>query len=181
MHNQTRKQAPHARMPHSTGDSSLTGEISTPVVCSAACVQGKRSCKREREICVVHATKRGYGYVCVIIKKISSTQLLVCVCVCVCVCVSWSAPGSAIKEAPRDVWVCLCARKIKGRHGCVYVCVYVIITLPSIASCVYVSICMLTPVNDCDYIRQYFTINYKVLCIKNGIVFPHIYIMQPSQ
>ena len=44
---------------------------------------------------------------------------------------------------------------------------------------VYESICMLAPLNDCDYIRQYFTVNYKVLCIKNGIVFPHIYIMQP--
>ena len=50
-----------------------------------------------------NAIKRGYGcaYVCFIIKQISSTQLLVCV--------SWSAPGSVIKEAPRDVWVCLCA------------------------------------------------------------------------
>ena len=34
------------------------------------------------------AIKRGHGcvYVCVIIKQISSTQLLVCMCVCVCVC-----------------------------------------------------------------------------------------------
>ena len=42
--------------------------------------------------------------------------------------------------------------------------------------CAYVCICMLTPLNDCDYIRQYFTVNYEVLCIKNGIVFPYIYI-----
>ena len=65
--------------------------------------------------------------VCVILKQISSTQLLVCVCVC-----NGSAPRSAIKEVPRDV--CLYTRKIKGRHGCVYVSV--IITLPSTASCV---------------------------------------------
>ena len=32
--------------------------------------------------------------------------------------------------------------------------------------CVYVCICMLTPLNDCNYIRQYFTVNYKVLDIK---------------
>ena len=48
----------------------------------------------------VQAIKRGHGYgcvyVCVIIKLISSTQLLVCVCVCT---------GSAIKEAPQDVCV----------------------------------------------------------------------------
>ena len=47
--------------------------------------------------------------------------------------------------------------------------------------CMYVCICMLTPLNDCDYIRLYFTVNYEVLCIKNGIVFPYNYNMQPSQ
>ena len=38
--------------------------------------------------------------------------------------------------------------------------------------CVYVCICMPTPLDDCDYIRQYFTVNYEVLRIKNSIVFP---------
>ena len=58
----------------------------------------------------VQAIKRGHGYGCVyvyvITKQISSTQLFVCVC-------NGSAPGRAIKEAPRD--------------ECVYmrVCVYV--------------------------------------------------------
>ena len=62
------------------------------------------------------------------------------VCVCVCVCVS--------------VCVCVC-----HHHSPV-----------DSFLCVYVSICMLTPLNDCDYIRQYFTVNYEVLYIKNGIV-----------
>ena len=35
--------------------------------------------------------------------------------------------------------------------------------------CVNVRICMLTPLNDCDYIRQYFTVNYKVLCINKRL------------
>ena len=50
-------------------------------------------------------------------------------------------------------------------------CVSVIITLPSRASsvCMYVCICMLTPLNDCDYIRQYFTVNYEILYTKNDI------------
>ena len=51
---------------------------------------------------------------CVIIKQISSTQLLVCVGVC-----NGSPPGSAIKQAPRDVCVCLYTREIKWRLGCV--------------------------------------------------------------
>ena len=59
----------------------------------------------------VRATKRGHEYGCVI-KQISSTQLLLCVYVC-----NRSAPGSAIKEAPRDVCVCLYTRKIKGRQS----------------------------------------------------------------
>ena len=33
--------------------------------------------------------------------------------------------------------------------------------------CMYV--CVLTQLNDCDYIKQYFTVNYEVFCInKNG-------------
>ena len=47
--------------------------------------------------------------------------------------------------------------------------------------CVYVCICMLTPLNDCDYIRQYSIVNYEVLCIKNGIVLQYNYTLQPSQ
>ena len=48
-------------------DSSHTDEISTPVACNAACVQEKRSCKRESEICVVQRNQ---------------TWVWVCVCVC---------------------------------------------------------------------------------------------------
>ena len=71
------------------------------------------------------------------------------------------------------VWVCVCVRMCGG----------VIITLPSIASCVcmYVCISMPTPLNDGDNIRQYFTVNCEVFCIKNDIVFPYNYIIQPSQ
>ena len=69
--------------------------------------------------------------------------------------------------------MCLCAGKIKVRHGCVCVCH----DHSPVGSflCVYVSICMLTPLNDCDYIRQYFIVNCEVLCIINGIVFLYIY------
>ena len=107
--------------------------MSTLVAYNAACVQGNAACKGnapvnvKKKYVLCNAIKRGHGYeylyVCVIIKQISSRQLLVCVCVCVC---NRNAPGSAIKEAPRDVCVCvcvcLCTRKIKDRHGCVYVC-----------------------------------------------------------
>ena len=31
------------------------------------------------------------------------------------------------------------------------------------------------------YFNSYFTVNYEVLCIKNSIVFPYNYTMQPSQ
>ena len=78
---------------------------------------------------------------------------------------------------------CVCAH-VRSRIGMgVCMCMYVCHHHSPVDSflCVYVSICMLTPLNACDYIRQCFTVNYKVLCIKNGIVFSYIYIMQPSQ
>ena len=116
--------------------------------------------------------------VCVIIKQISSSQLLVCVCVCMkC---SWECYK---RSAPRCVSVCAHVRSRVGMGVCMcaYVCVCNHHSPVDSFLCVYVSICMLTPLNDCDYIRQYFTDNYEVLCIINGIVFPHNYIMQPSQ
>ena len=72
----------------------LVKYVAMPVACNAACVQGKRSCKRQREICVC-ASHQAWAWVrvCVIITQISSTQLLVCVC-------NGSAPGGAIKEEP---------------------------------------------------------------------------------
>ena len=80
---------------------------------------------------LVQAIKHGYVYAWVIIKQISSTQLLLCVC-----------NGSAMRVAPRDVGKCLCTRKIKGSHGCV--------CLSSSLSCrqLFVCICMLIPLND---------------------------------
>ena len=42
-------------------DSSHTGEISTQVACNAACVQVKRSCKQEGEICVCKQSRVGMG------------------------------------------------------------------------------------------------------------------------
>ena len=60
-----------------------TGEISTQVVCNAACVQGNAPVNVKEKCVFVQAIKRGHGYecvyVCVIIKQISSTQQLVCV------------------------------------------------------------------------------------------------------
>ena len=61
----TRKHVLQAGMSHSTVHNAIVstkkthstpGETSTQVVCNAACVQGKRSCKREREMyaCASH-------------------------------------------------------------------------------------------------------------------------------
>ena len=120
----------------------------------------------------VQGIKRRLGYecvyVCVIIKQISWTHLLVCVCVC---------NRSAIKEAPRDVCVCVCTH-VRSRVG-MGVCLSSSLSRRQLL--VSVCICMITPLNDYDYIRQYFTVNYEVLCIKNGTVFPYNYTMQPSQ
>ena len=79
--------------------------------------------------------------------------------------------------------VCLYTRKIKGRYGCVYVCVCVCHYHSPVNSFLYVYVCtcMLTSLNDCDYIRQYLTVNCEVLCIKNDVVFPYNYTMQPFQ
>ena len=74
---------------------------------------------------------------------------------------------------------CVCAH-VRSRVG-ISVCVCHHHSTVDSFLWVYESICMLTPLNDCDYIRPYFTANYEVLCIKNGIVFLYIYIMQPSQ
>ena len=80
----TRKRALHARMSQYSllydglyQDSSHTGEISTQVACNAACVQGKRSCKHEVEICVC-ASNQAWAlvWVCAIINLLSSKQLL---------------------------------------------------------------------------------------------------------
>ena len=75
-------------------------------------------------LCKQSSVGMGIGvYVCVIINQISSIQLFVCVC-------NGSTPGSAVRAAPQ-MCVCLCTRKIKGGHGCVYVRVYFIISLRS--------------------------------------------------
>ena len=86
----------------------------------------------------VQAIKRGHECVYVRVSSLNKSPVQSYLCVC-----NGSAPGSAIKEALRDVWVCLCTRKIKGRHGCVYVCVSGIITLPSYEkSRVSLGVCM---------------------------------------
>ena len=43
--------------------------------------------------------------VCMCVSSLNKSPVHSDLCVCVCVCVSCSAPGSAIKEAPRDVRV----------------------------------------------------------------------------
>ena len=108
---------------------------------------------------------------CVIINQISSRQLLVCVLL------KHSQKGC---KCAHHMCVCSCTHKIKGGHEFVSVRHH---HSPSTATCerICVYICMLTPLNDCDYIRQFFTINYEVLCIKNNIVFPYNCTMQPSQ
>ena len=114
----------------------------------------------------VKAIMRGHGYRCVYvyvtIKQISRTQLLVCVC-------NGSAPGSAIKKR-LEMCECVCAH-VRSRASIgmrMYVCVSHHHSPVDSFLCVYVCIYMLTPLNDCDYIRQYFTANYEVLCNRVG-------------
>ena len=75
------------------------------------------------------------------------------------------------KRSPRCT--CIRAREIKGGYACVS-----IIFLSSrqlLVLYVYVK-----PLYDCGYI-SYFTVNYKILCNKNSLVFIHNYIMQTYQ
>ena len=91
------------------------------------------------------AIKREYGYGCVIINQIASRRLLDCVC-------NRNAPGSAIRDAPRDV--CLCTRKIKGGPGCMCVCVC------QHHSPVDSYLCVCMNVNIAEQLRRcYFTVN----------------------
>ena len=106
-------------------------EISTQVACNAACVQGKRSCKHEGEICVCASNEAWiWVWVCVIINQISSRQLLVCVCY-------RSTPGRAVNARTRCVCVrahvrlrvgtsvCVCpASSLSRQQLLVCVCVY---------------------------------------------------------
>ena len=58
-----------------------------------------------------------------------------------------------IKEARPEM--CVSASKIKGGFGCVmYRCLSSSISCTATYVCVY--ICMLPPLNDCNYIRQIF-------------------------
>ena len=97
--------------------------------------------------------------VSVIITQISSRQLLVWIC-------NESAPGSA-QEKRAQRYVCLCTWDLAWVWVCV--CVGLSSSLFSrqlfVCACMYVCICMLTPLNDCDYIRHLFycnTVNNKV-------------------
>ena len=91
----------------------------------------KLSCKREEEIGVSY-TK-------------SPVDSYLCVCVC-----NGSTPGRAVNA--RTIRVCSCTRKVKG--ACTCVCHRHSPVDSYLRVSVYVAI--LTPVNDCDYIRQLF-------------------------
>ena len=94
-------------------------------------------------------------------------------CVCVCVCVMKCSWECYKRSASRYVSVCAHVRSRVGMGVCMcaYVCVCHHHSPVDSFLCMYVCICMyVTPLKDCDYIRQYFTANYEVLCIKNGIV-----------
>ena len=80
-------------------------------------------------------------------------------------------------DVPRDVAMCV----IKSSHGCVYVCVCHLHSPVDSYLCVNVCMCMLTPLNDYAYTRQFLTVNYEVLCIKNSLVFSYNYTIQPHQ
>ena len=75
------------------------------VACKAACVQGKRSCKREGEMCLCQQSSVGMGMgVCMCASSINKSPVYSYLCVCECVC-NGSADGSAIKELPK---MCAC-------------------------------------------------------------------------
>ena len=116
------------------------------VACNAACVQGKHSCKREGELCVCESNQ-AWAWVCayasVIISQIASGQLVVYVCV-------MEMLLKVLLEARPEMCVCVYIRSRVGMN----LCMCLIITLPSTVTCVYVCICMLTPLDNCDYIRQ---------------------------
>ena len=119
-------------------------------------------------MCCATQSNVGMG-MCMCVSSLNKSPVHSYFCVCVCVMKrSWECYK---RSTPRCA--CLCASKIKGRHGCVCVCHHHSPVVSLLCVCVYVSICMLTPLNDCDYIRQYFTVNYKVLCIKM-VLYSHI-------
>ena len=91
----------------------------------------------------LQAIKREHEYGCVYASSLNKSPVHSYLCVC---------NGSAIKEVPQDVCVCLYTRKTKGIHVCV--CHHH--SPVDSFLCVYVCICMLTPLIDCDYMRQLF-------------------------
>ena len=131
-------------------------------------------------MCLCKQSSVGMG-MCVSSLNKSPVHSYLCVCVMKC---SWECYK---RSAPRCVSVCAHVRSRVGMGVCMGVCMCAYVCVCHHHSpvdsflWVYESICMLTPLNDCDYIRQYFTVNYEVLYIKNVIVFPYNYTMQPSQ
>ena len=110
--------------------------------------KGNAYVRKNRNVCLCKQSSLGMGIdVCVIINQISNRQLLVCVC-------NGSAPGSAKKRCAQRC-MCVCTRESKGGYGCVYVRVCQFHSPIDRYLCVYV-LCMLTPLKDCDYIRQLF-------------------------
>ena len=98
----------------------------------------------------MQAIKREHMYECVCMSVSSSTKSPVATCVC-----NGRDPGSAIRGAQRDACVCLCIRKIKGVCTCVSVIITLLLTATCVCVCMY-CISMLTPLYNCDYIRQLF-------------------------
>ena len=111
-----------------------TLEISTPVVCNAACVQRKRSCKREGETCVC-ATNQARAWVCV--------------CVCVCVCLSSSL-------SRRQLLVCANTHTHTSR-GASFIALPVALLLHTHTSSCVLKICLMmihTPILMIDCVAQ---------------------------
>ena len=156
----TIKRALRARMSHSIVCNTT---VSTKKTCRTLITQ--HACKGNTPVIMkekyvfVQPINRGYGCVyvcvCVIIKQISSTQLLVCVCLCVC---NESARDSAIKRALRCVCVCLYTSKIKGWHGCVYVCVC--LSSPLSRRELLVCVCTYMYANTAERLRLHKTVFY---------------------
>ena len=104
----------------------------TPHAC-----KGKAPVNVKEKYVLCNAIKHGYEcvYVCAISKQ-SLVHSYLCVCVCVC---NRSGSGSAMKEAPRDVYEIVHARSMVGMGMYVSV-ISPLLQMPTCV-CLYVCVC----------------------------------------
>ena len=114
-------------------------------------------------MCCATQSNVGMGVcMCVSSSNKSPVHSYLCVCHEALLGVLWKKRPEMCKR------VCAHVRSRVGMGVCMRVCVCHHHSPVDSFLCVYVSICMLTPLNDCDYIRQYFTVlcNTKFFVLK---------------